>query len=73
MFKQFNVRSVLAIMLVLLSYIVLFILLNKPVPPENKDLVNVTIGFIIGSGVSGVVGYYYVSSKGQEPPKTDNP
>ena len=34
-----------------------------PVPDTNKDMVNVSIGAVIGFG-GAVVGYFYGSSKG---------
>jgi hypothetical protein len=39
------------------------ILMFLPVPDTNKDMVNVSIGAVIGFG-GAVVGYFYGSSKG---------
>jgi len=39
-----------------------YVLLTESVPPENRDIINVALGMILG--LSGtVVGYYFGSSK----------
>lgn len=50
-------------MIVMGVFILIGVLMFKSVPPDNKDLLNITIGALIGSFVT-VVGYFYGSSKG---------
>lgn len=42
---------------------VVITLILHPVPEGNKDIINVSLGALIGMAV-GVVGYFYGSSKG---------
>lgn len=63
-----NVRDVLAMIIIILSFIAVFVILRFPIPTENKDLVNVAFGFVLGSGVSGVIGYYFGASKNEDKP-----
>jgi len=58
-----NITEVLAVVIVLMSFIFLIVVLYKPIPAENKDLVNLAVGFIIGTAMSGVIGYYFGTSK----------
>jgi hypothetical protein len=41
----------------------MYLLQVHPVPAENKDIVNIGVGFIFGGALAGVVGYYFGSSK----------
>ena len=58
-----NVTEILAIISVTMSFLFLFFLLFNPIPTENQDIVNVSVGFIIGAIVQGVTGYYFGASK----------
>jgi hypothetical protein len=58
-----SVTELLAIIIALGSFAFLFLLLFKDIPTQNKDIVNITIGFVLGSFVAGVAGYYFGSSK----------
>ncbi len=55
-----------AILLTLLSFGFLYAVLfhGKFLSPENKDLVNTIVGFLLGTTMSAVVGFFYGSSKG---------
>lgn len=61
-------RTIIAVSYVLLIVGYIYVLAFKPVPTENKDLVNVLGGVVIG-GVSIILSYYFGSSKNNEPPK----
>ena len=61
-----KIRDVIAVMIIVLSFVAIFVILRFPIPTENKDLVNVAFGFVLGSGVSGVIGYYFGASKQPE-------
>lgn len=57
-----DIRNVLAIMVVLLSISFVFSLIFKIVPAQNKDLVNILGGNMMG-GLMAVIGYYFGASK----------
>ncbi len=57
-----DIRNTLTMVWVVLSFIFLFKLLNKPIPAENKDVVNTVAGVIIGQVVV-ILGYYFTQSK----------
>jgi len=58
-----HITEILALIITLGSFIFLFTLLFVSIPNENKDITNITIGFVLGSFVAGVAGYYFGSSK----------
>ena len=58
-----KIRDILAVITIILSFVAIFVILHFPIPPENKDLVNVAFGLVMGSCVSGVIGYYFGASK----------
>lgn len=43
----------------------LVFMLFKPIPGENRDIVNIMLG-VLGSTFGGIVAYYYGSTKGSE-------
>lgn len=64
-FSKTDSRHWVAFLLVFGAITFLFALLLFPIPQENKELVLTAMGFVFGAGVSGVVGYYFGSSKTQ--------
>lgn len=58
-----DIRNILAIISVVGAFIVLYLLIIKPIPAENKETVNLTIGFVLGGLIGGVNGYYFGASK----------
>jgi uncharacterized BrkB/YihY/UPF0761 family membrane protein len=62
-----HITEILALIITVLSFAFLFSLLIIKVPNENKDITNITIGFVLGSFVAGVAGYYFGSSKQPKP------
>lgn len=44
-------------------FVLLYLLVSKTVPDENKDLLNLIVGALIGS-FSTIVGYFFGSSAG---------
>ncbi len=58
-----NITEILAIISFSMSFVFLFFLLFKPIPVANAEIVNVSVGFIIGAIVQGVTGYYFGASK----------
>jgi len=62
-----NITDLLALIITVSSFVFLFALLVIKIPTENKDITNITIGFVLGSFVAGVAGYYFGSSKKTNP------
>jgi len=56
-------QYVLGALIVLGFFILMVVLVYKNVPSENKDLLNLVVGALIGSFAT-VVGYFYGSSLG---------
>jgi hypothetical protein len=53
----------LGAIIVVAFFLMIYLLLFNGVPEVNKDLLNITAGALI-SAFTGIVGYYYGSSKG---------
>jgi hypothetical protein len=66
-----DIRNILAILSVVGFFIVIILLILKPVPVDNKDVVNVIIGFLGAGLIGGVAGYYFGASKGESTPNKD--
>ena len=64
-----DIRNIIAVIYVCMVLVYIYVLVFKPVPPENKDLVNVIGGNVIG-GMGIVLGYYFGSSKQPRPAET---
>jgi len=58
-----NITEILAVIIMVMSFVFLLLLIYHPIPVDNKDLVNITVGFVLGTAVSGVIGYYFGTSK----------
>lgn len=57
-----NMRSIIALSIVWLSFTFLFILCFHAVPKDNVTVVNIAAGLIL-AGLGAVAGYYFGSSK----------
>lgn len=60
-----DIRNILAVITVLGAFFLLYQMLYKPIPSDNKDIVLTSVGFVLGGLVSGVAGYYFGASKGE--------
>ena len=58
-----DIRNSLAIIIVIGSFLVLYLLQVKPIPEQNHDLVLTAGGFIFGGALAGVIGVYFGSTK----------
>jgi len=67
-----NIRNIISILVVVGCFLLLYIMQNKPIPSENKDIVLTAIGFVFGGALSGVIGYYYGSTKDNENKKSES-
>jgi hypothetical protein len=56
-------QYVLGALVVIGFFILLYMLIKKTIPIENKDLLNLVVGALIGSFAT-VVGYFFGSSAG---------
>ena len=61
-----DIRNVLAIIIVIGSFLLLYLLQVKPIPEQNHDLVLTAGGFIFGGALAGVVGFYFGATKGEK-------
>lgn len=66
-----DIRNILAVVITLGAFFMLYQMLYKPIPNENKDIVLTSVGFVLGGLVSGVAGYYFGASKGEGTTKSD--
>ena len=55
-------RTIIAFSITLMSFGFLYFLLYKKIPAENKDVVQITAGIVLGV-LATVVSYYFGSSK----------
>lgn len=60
-----DIRNILAVIIVIGCFILMYIMLIKEIPPANKDVVLTSVGFVFGGALAGVVGYYYGSTKAE--------
>ncbi len=71
-----EVTNIIAIITVIGGFVMLYLMIIKPIPAENKDTVNLAVGVILGGLIGGVNGYYFGSSKPRPDvtdKKTDEP
>lgn len=64
-----DIRNILAVIIVIGSFLLLYLLQVKPIPEQNHDLVLTAGGFIFGGALAGVVGFYFGATKGEKPTK----
>jgi len=62
--KEADIRNILAIMIVLVSFLIQAIILLKPIPPGNHDIGITTVVITLGMQTM-VGGYFFGSSKGE--------
>jgi hypothetical protein len=60
-----SIRNILAVIIVLGCFVLMYLMIIKPVPAENKDTINIVAGFVFGGALAGVCGYYFGSSKAE--------
>ena len=65
---KIKITDIIAFLIVILSFGFLYLLLFVKIPDNNKDITNVAIGFVLGSFVAGVSGFYFGASKKDEKP-----
>lgn len=65
-----DIRNIVAVLYVLMILVYIYVLVFKAVPSENKDLINVIGGNVIG-GLGIILGYYFGASKKDVEPKKE--
>ena len=66
-----DIRNIIAVITVVGCFILLYLLQVKEVPAGNKDVLN--IGFVFGTGLGGVFGFFFGSSKETTKDDSSNP
>jgi hypothetical protein len=66
-FSKTNIAHILAVMIVLGCFVMLYFMMVKEIPKGNESTVNIAVGFIFGT-LGVVSGYFYGASK-----QTDKP
>jgi ABC-type enterobactin transport system permease subunit len=61
--NKLSVQVIISTIVVLASYLFLYVLAVKPVPPENAKLIDILGGIIIGSTLTAVMGWLFTTSK----------
>lgn len=57
--EKMKTANVLGLFVAFFSFLFLFMLLWVPVPEENIQIVSIIVGFVIGTGFSGLVAYFF--------------
>lgn len=55
-------RAKLALVVVFLSFLYFFLVTFAPVPAESTRIADTILGFLIGTAVTTVIGFYFGSS-----------
>jgi hypothetical protein len=58
-----EIRNILAVVITVGCFILLYLLQIKPIPAENQHVLDIAIGFVFGGALAGVVGFYFGASK----------
>ena len=66
-FSKTEVANIAAVLIIAGCFIMLYLLIIKPIPVENKDVVNTAVGFVLGGALGGVTGYLFSASKNDKP------
>lgn len=67
-FTKVSVQVTIAVITVVASFGLLYLLTFKEVPSRNEKLLDILIGAVIGSTLTGVMGWLYSQSKNNKPP-----
>lgn len=67
-FGKTDIANILGVIIVVGVFILMYMLIIKPIPIENKDVVMTAVGFVFGGALAGVTGYFYGASKAKNTP-----
>lgn len=63
--KEADIRNILAVIFVLACFLVQILMLLRPIPQVNHDVVITSIAYTLG-GLSICLGYYFGASKSEK-------
>jgi hypothetical protein len=66
-----EIRNIIAVISVLGAFAALYLMIFKPIPVENKETINLCVGFVLGSLIAGVNGYFFGASKSDKEKSED--
>lgn len=55
---------ILAGFTMVMAFVIIILLMFFEIPEQNKSIVDMAVGFLIGTGVATILNYYFGSSKG---------
>jgi hypothetical protein len=61
---KIDFQGVISILVLFMTIAIVGIILFKPIPAENKDVVNFVLGVVVGTAFVSVINYWVGSSKG---------
>jgi hypothetical protein len=62
-FSKTEIANILAVIIVVGVFVLMYLLIVKEIPVGNKDIVMTAVGFVFGGALAGVTGYFYGASK----------
>ena len=68
--NKVSVQIIIAVIIIIASFGLLYLLAYKEVPQGNRDLFHVMIGYVVGACVTAVIGWLYTQSKSTTKPPT---
>jgi hypothetical protein len=66
--KEADIRNVIALIVVISGFVVQMMIMIKPIPKENHDLVITSVAYTLG-GFTICLGYYFGASKAPKKPE----
>lgn len=61
--RESDIRNVLAVIITVGVFSIMYLLIIKEVPQPNHDIVIGAVGFIFGGAMGAVCGYFFSASK----------
>ena len=58
-----EIRNTIAVISVVGAFIMLYLMIIKPIPAQNKEIVLLSVGVVLGGLIGGVNGYFFGASK----------
>jgi hypothetical protein len=65
--KEADIRNILAIIVTLGVFVLMYLLVIKEIPKDNHDIVISAVSFVFGGGFGAVTSYFFGASKGDKP------
>lgn len=68
-----EIRNIISIISVVGAFVMIYLLIIKPIPTGNEATVNMAIGIVLGGLIGGVNGYFFGASKKETTTNTKEP